>query len=342
MKKSQVILISVSILISCIDPIDVKTGSRGGLVVDGLVTNVSGTSVVKLSRSLAFDNTGIISSYFDPEKNATVIIQDNAGNEILLYEGEPGIYKTNPEYAGTIGKEYTIHIQTNDGQVYSSTPEVMNPVPQIDDILYQYYVYEILIENAYGQSVPDLRFGFKIMVQSTDPVDEENYFRWKTRGIFEFFSFIGETLLQCWVPVPRLESNLKIMDDLYLNGNSFIEEIAVIPYDRPTYYQVTVQQHSMSAEAYRFWNDVKSQQENTGSIFDPIPSQIKGNIYNTADPDEVVMGYFSASAIAEKTVLIDRWQTSGRVSPSPNILPQMGNCINQIQNATNIKPPGFP
>ncbi|MBX2961525.1 MAG: DUF4249 domain-containing protein [Cyclobacteriaceae bacterium] len=341
--KSIILFALLTLLISCIDPFDVRTGGKKGrLVVDGMITNFSQASVIKLSRSLAFDNTGIISSYFDPERDATVIVKDNLGNEIQFNETQPGVYLPDPAFTGTVGNEYILQIQTSDGQQYLSSAEKMFPIVPIEEVLYEYHVYEELVQNVYGQYFPVQRFGFRISVQSNDTETERNYYRWKVRGIFEFFSFIGETIFQCWVPVPRLETGVRIRDDLFVNGNSFTEPVAIIPYDRTTYYQVTVQQQSLTPDAYRFWNDIRNQQTNTGSIFDPIPSQINGNIYNVNDPGDAPFGFFSASALTEKTILINRFQASGFVSPSPNIMPQEGNCINQILNATNIKPPGFP
>ncbi|MBX2967632.1 MAG: DUF4249 domain-containing protein [Cyclobacteriaceae bacterium] len=343
MKKVWYILVLFLFTLSCIDPFPLQTGNQSdNLVVDGLVTNRADQSVVRLSRSLSFDNTQLVAGYIVPERDATVILKNDLGEEEILAEAEPGVYKPLPGFSGTVGTSYSIYIQTSDGKQYQSFTETMPDVPAIGGLLYEYYSYEELIKNISGNWVAERRFGFRIMVQVDDPDDERNYYRWKARGIFEFFSFVGETFLQCWAPVARLESTVQVMDDAYTNGNTFIEAIAVIPYDRPTYYQVTVQQQALTREAFEFWSKVKDQQTNTGSIFDPIPSQIKGNIYNIDDPDEIVLGFFGASSMVEETVLINRFPASGFVSPSPNILPQEGNCLDHEPNATNIKPPGFP
>lgn len=97
----------------------------------------------------------------------------------------------------------------------------------------------------------------------------------------------------------------------------------------------------MTESAYRFWNELKKQQSNTGSIFDAAPAPILGNMVNKDDPDVLVLGYFGASTILRKDALIHRFNASGRVSPTPNIEPQQGNCLLQEPEATNIKPPGF-
>jgi hypothetical protein len=328
---------------SCIDPFALKTGNQSEvLVVDGLITNFSEQNQVKLSRSLSFDNSRIPPAYVVPERNAIVLVKDDAGNEILMTETEAGVYKALEPFEGVPGRTYTLQIQTSDGIQYRSAPETMPTVPEIDSVIYEYHAYEELIQNSQGNYYTDTRFGFKISVQVNDPVSERNFYRWKISGIFEFFSFIGETLLQCWAPIDRLETSLRIQNDVYHDGNNFQEVLAIVPYDRPTYYLVTVQQQSLTAEAYRFWNEVRNQQTNTGSIFDPIPSQIRGNVFNVNDSDELVMGFFGASSVVEKSALIRRFHASGFVAPSPNKEPLQGNCLEHEPNATNIKPPGFP
>ncbi len=328
---------------SCIDPFDLSTGNQSNaLVVDGLITDVNSESYVHLSRSLSFDNSRIQPIYFVPETNADVKVLDDLGDEVLFTETSPGIYSPANTFVGAPGRTYTLSIRTIDGATYQSNPEKMPAVPLIDSLIYEYHSYEQLVENSQGGYFVDTRYGFKLSVKVDDPEDERNYYRWKISGIYEFFSFIGETFFQCWVPVSRLEPSIRIKNDAYFNGNTLIEPLVVIPYDRPTYYMAMVKQMSLSPEAYNFLEEVRKQQANTGSIFDPIPSQIRGNIFNTENPNELVMGFFGASSVVEKSVLIKRFDASGFVSPSPNLLPEFGNCIDLIQGATNVKPPGFP
>ncbi len=164
----------------------------------------------------------------------------------------------------------------------------------------------------------------------------------KVDGIFEFFSLTDNPeIMQCWAPLPRLEPGIQVMDDRFVDGKTFVEPLAIILYDRPTYFLAMVEQYSLSAEAFEYWNQVKKQQQNTGSIFDSTPAQIKGNIYRTDNPAEVALGYFGASAVTRDSVLFQRFKASGLVSPTrpKDVIP--GDCRFQEPNATNIKPPGF-
>ena len=45
--------------------------------------------------------------------------------------------------------------------------------------------------------------------------------------------------------------------------------------------------------------------ESLGTLFDPQPSIIRGNISNVNDESEVVLGYFDAASIQEKRIFVN-------------------------------------
>ena len=51
---------------------------------------------------------------------------------------------------------------------------------------------------------------------------------------------------------------------------------------------------------------MKKNTEGLGTIFDPQPSEVKGNIHSTSDPNELVIGYVSATNMDEKRYFISR------------------------------------
>jgi hypothetical protein len=61
---------------------------------------------------------------------------------------------------------------------------------------------------------------------------------------------------------------------------------------------------SISQEAYRFLRLVKQQTEISGSVFDPPPANIRGNIISLDNPEEVVLGYFIAAGESTKRIYI--------------------------------------
>ena len=64
-------------------------------------------------------------------------------------------------------------------------------------------------------------------------------------------------------------------------------------------YSINVKQYALSHEAYLFFEKVKKNTEQVGSVFDPQPSELQGNIHCITIPDEMVVGY--VDILEEKT-----------------------------------------
>ena len=57
----------------------------------------------------------------------------------------------------------------------------------------------------------------------------------------------------------------------------------------------TTYQSSITSDAHEYWREVDILANQTGSIFDTPPAEIKGNIFNVKDTEEKVFGYFQAA-----------------------------------------------
>jgi hypothetical protein len=71
-------------------------------------------------------------------------------------------------------------------------------------------------------------------------------------------------------------------------------------------YSLLVKQHIVSREAYEFWNHLREQENNLGSIYSFQPFQIVGNVFCTDNPAEPVLGYFNVSAVSSKRIFVNR------------------------------------
>ena len=72
---------------------------------------------------------------------------------------------------------------------------------------------------------------------------------------------------------------------------------------------------ALSASAYTFLNNLEKQINVEGSIFDPPPSFLRGNILNIEQPEKIALGYFYVAGVAESDIAIDRSQ----VGKNPDI-----------------------
>ena len=59
-------------------------------------------------------------------------------------------------------------------------------------------------------------------------------------------------------------------------------------------YSVLIKQYALDQKSYEYWLAMKKNTELLGSIFDPQPSYMYGNIRSVGNPKELVIGYFGA------------------------------------------------
>lgn len=121
----------------------------------------------------------------------------------------------------------------------------------------------------------------------------------------------GDNLYYCWNSAYRsdimLGSTVELTEDrlvdhcLYTFANTD-RKVSVV-------YFVELRQVRLTEEAYRFWETVRNNSTNVGGLFSPEPSELRGNIINVDDPDELVLGYVSASTCTRKKLFVNNYDT---------------------------------
>jgi hypothetical protein len=148
-------ILLLSVLTACEDVISIDYNtSSSQMVIEGNVYDEVGPYSVKLSRSVAMDE----SSIYPPVSKATVTISDDAGNTELLTETDSGTYQT-ATLQGTPGRTYTLTV-TADGQTYIAHSTMPDAVEI--DTLYSSVMEDDLLE---------------IHIDLTDPANTTNYYR---------------------------------------------------------------------------------------------------------------------------------------------------------------------
>ena len=54
--------------------------------------------------------------------------------------------------------------------------------------------------------------------------------------------------------------------------------------------------YSIEEKAFKYWENIKKQIYAEGKLFDPLATQVCGNIKCISDPSRLVLGYFSTSS----------------------------------------------
>jgi hypothetical protein len=283
------------------------------LVVEGLVTDQLKSYTINLSKSLPLGKK----SEAKPLGNCHVRISDDQGNSFELTETKTGRYVSDStQFRGVVGRTYTLEIALNKyGNFdYRSEPMTMLPVPPIDSVYYEKIQLKDSIE-VYPKGVDACR----IYVDTHDPENECRYYRWDFRETWILLLLWPVDNAKCWVSENSASINLK-------STAAFTESVVLrqpVHYidnqsDRLSRrYSILVNQYSLSPEEFLFWDKLQNITDQTGGLYDIVPSSIPSNIRGLDNPDEKVLGYFSVSAVQSKRLFIPN-EFGGLVNLYPN------------------------
>ena len=301
------------------------------LVIEGLITDQEGGHFVNISRSVRYNDT----SLFEKVSGCTVFIQDKGGGLYLLREQDDGNYITDKDVKGIVGHEYRVIVNLPDGNSYISSFEPILPVPPIDSVTGAYHEKtQLVYREITGYS--ELTYTGIQVANSTLSAGFTPYYRYEYELVCQtaqiYPGYPLDILYYIARPVNSYSSSLIAITD----GNSYADKYVVnnpvsfvttymmevkvdvdsMEYDEdgnrilsleyiqtvPLGIIVRLNQYSLNEDCYRFWEAVNNQMNATGQIFDPIESQIMGNIINRNDTTELVFGYFAASAVSKKSM----------------------------------------
>lgn len=345
------LIIGLFTTVSCIDPYKVTVqATQSYLIVEGSITDLDEPQTISIFETSETANykssefTATItpkSSDISPVTKAKVSVEENGQKTYELFETQAGYYTTPLNFVGSIGSSYKLIIEKSDGKRYESTEEKMLAVPEIGT-LYDKYNPKGIKDNK--SSTGNIATN-DIYIDYIDPASERNFYRWKwtsyelqnicascKQGFYERTSNTATADGKCILDI-RLPSfnyydyfceafcwdifqgkQIDIFSDVYTDGQTQYDKVvAQIPVYQSNSCLVVVQQMSLSANAFRYLKLIEDQSENTGTLADTPPAPIKGNVTNTKNTNEIVLGYFSASAVSEIRYMMNRQNTIGAV-----------------------------
>lgn len=301
---------SLLALVSCITPFEPDFKEQpDAVVVQGFISNEPGPYTIQLVRPANYSFAG----YSIGIKNAVVYITDDAGNrENLLEVPESGLYKTQ-NLQGETGRTYQLHMEI-DGKKYESKPELIRDAGEIDR------VYDEPFQEIDALSNQSRLGGWNVYIDTKDPIENGNYYRWN----FLHYKLVGtcgsindrfgnplyrvSCCGDCWDIIRCTGVNcINVANDALINGKQISrKQVGTVPVGCRDRYYLEVEQQALSRDSYVFWKTVRQLLQNTGGVFDVAPSAVPGNITCLSDPDEQVLGFFSAVGISRKAHVVDR------------------------------------
>jgi Domain of unknown function (DUF4249) len=294
--------INLSLLInSCIDSVPFPTKSdEGFLAIDGTFHNLADTQFIRLYRSAGYEATPNFVT------GAIVTVYGNNNTSATYNEIRPGIYALLPKILrGVVGTSYYVEIKTRNGSIYRSAPEVMPAPVKPDSISFSAYDKEELSESGIKIIGRTLRLLINTPLKNGN-IDAS--LRWYIEDCFEFITIPEcgpfKSVLTCYYSRPTLPTNRMVLassKDLLISRadalpiNEFSLQKFPLQFKNKHVWNVT--QFSITEKAYNYWKGVDKISNQVGSLFDLAPAYVQGNIYNTSDATEKVLGYFEVAAV---------------------------------------------
>lgn len=287
----------------CIDRYvpDVPPSAQSNLVVDGFI-NPRGSTVIKLSRTFSVNTQHTAPA----ETQARVFIQDDAGRRYPLAEGQAGTYTSAGQELDP-ARQYQLRIITSQDREYFSDPAPVTLTPPIDTLTWEL--------SSTG--------GLQIYLSTHDAPAAARHYRWDYEETWEFTSAfyaaveympgtnsietrpVANQIFTCW----RTEPSVAI---LQTSTTQFSENtlanypLLMVPPSNKLHigYSLLVRQYAQPQAEYEYWEQLRKNTENLGTVNDPLPARVTGNVHALADAAEPVLGYVGVHSVAEKRLFV--------------------------------------
>ena len=319
-KAIGLVFVLLATLLGCRTPYEpeVPATELRVLVVEGYLDTEGLKSELKLSRTAPLG----ASSAFIPELRAKVLLKSASGQVFPLTETGLGtyIFERNIDEK----QSYLLEIELSSGERYVSeglqpivTPEIIDAGFKLDE-----EGVEVFVSTQGNANADDFLWTF----------EETWIFRPRIRTAYIYVPDLknvrdrkdAEQTSLCFKTEPSpgilLETSSRFKDQVV-----FQKTITEIPTGNERImerYSILVSQKGLASKDVPFWEILKKNTEDIGSIFSPLPSLIGGNIKSLDAAKSPVIGQVSLGVIRQKRIYINQVQ----VSPWNYLDPKFNDC----------------
>lgn len=303
-KDLKFLFFVIFLFAGCREPFEpeIDNAQSGVLVVEGYLDSNGLESILSISKTAPISGT----DSNIPEPGALVSLVSDAGQLYKLTELEEGKYLFQQDIPEN--QSFRLEILLRNGEKYISDP--MTPIVSPDILEAGYMRDEEGVEvflNTQGNEVAD---DFLWTYEETwvfRPVIRVPYiYRNDTKQVE--LRKEEERIDLCYKsetnPDLLLETSSRFEDQVV-----FRQTITEIPQGDERLmerYSILISQKSIPQEAVEFWETLKRNTDDLGTIFSPLPSIITGNLHLEGDENQPVVGFISLGVIKQVRLYIDQ------------------------------------
>jgi len=349
MKRHILILFFICSLLgmsSCIDEINLALEeSNQAIVIDAWVGSVPGDTYVKVYRTSSY-TSGVLNPSYAEVPLKSVILEQEDGEDIKFRKSDLTSYRQSLGFVPEPGKAYRLVLETEEGEIFQSDWETMPPRVEIEDIKAHAFQRQVMITSA--QSIfSQIRTFADVQAQITDPGVGEIGYLMETSGITELYTSanVDNCACICYEDEPNIFAGMNVVSNSSFQGKNFGLSLGEIPLSYIGRYLVSTRLRVITKSNVDYLNQVDQQQRNSGSIFDPAPFRIKGNIKKLGAENSMVLGnFFLYQEVSFEKVLF-RTQIRSESLTLNHVLEPIpfvnGSCLEYYTNASTFVPLPF-
>ncbi len=290
----------VVMYISCKKPFNpnLTTVTTNFLAVDGPILSGDST-IISLSRTTSLSDT----TQNKVELKAVVSVEDDQAKLYPLTEKGKGKYALGvTNFDAT--RKYRLDIKTTDGKIYQSAFVPMKVTPPIDSIYFKQnsdatVLFYVNAHDATG-STRYYRWDYK-ETWSYVPLYQA-FYTYKNGQIIPIVPDGPDAINVCYQTAPSnqifIGNSAKLSEDII--SNQQLGGLTNGSVKLGHVYVMQLRQYALTEDGYNYYQNLKTNTEQLGSIFDAQPSLLNGNIHCITSPADVVIGFISASTVSSK------------------------------------------
>jgi hypothetical protein len=293
----------------------------GTLVIESRLTNDQSQNFVRLSLTRNFTGTDAVVWI----TSARVDLIEVGGDISRATENGPGYYTFSK--LPVIGKKYQLRVSSK-GDVYLSDMVVMPPLPSIDSLYARHKIQVDYKVDGFGVPQKIETPGREIYIDASITPGLK-YNRFSSREVLQWIYYPPPMAAPWfgWVNVsdkgifnlagPKdysMSEKIKVhpLFSLPYNSQQFLDSAAQLPAG----WIAIIDQYGITKESYDFHKKLNQQFTAEGSLFDPVLTQVNGNMHCKNDTSKIVLGYFDLNSYRQSRYFLE----IGNNEKSPGIV----------------------
>lgn len=294
MKKSYLLIVLITI-IGCKQIYDPDIDSnKTNIVINGVITNDTALSRVTIGKAQIFHHN----NRHQYVSGAVVKVFDNEGLIYNLSETSLGVYR-NPSLKAESGKTYFLEVISPEGDVYRSEVQSLPAKIRADTIfgeIFNLKFTEVKLTGEFFQIDKNILQPYFGLTNNVSEIPKCRFYFKNTVVVLDHDTYVWMTV----TPLPAISNYSKYQ----LNTNQIKKNpLSYLFTDMSEYglygslvcFIIFIDKYDLNTSTFQYYKEVKQQSEYAGKIFDPIPTQIKGNITCINNPEKLALGMFEVS-----------------------------------------------